>query len=144
MHARSGTYSPHESRHWLSRKHGEMGFLIPQNWRVCGENLYARHSIAYDNLQSYFYIFSIWDETNHALSWDDTLEWASLLGFPCVDTLYRGPFDAGIIASEQFNQVVAKWVRAGHVQGDEHWMHKSIVPNCLGTQERSLDGGFEP
>ncbi|MEL7307213.1 MAG: RNA ligase family protein, partial [Pseudomonadota bacterium] len=39
---------------------------------MCGENLYARHSISYNNLPSYFMAFSVWNELNQCLSWQDT------------------------------------------------------------------------
>ena len=32
---------------------------IPEGWRVCGEYMYAQHSIHYDNLEDYFYIFGM-------------------------------------------------------------------------------------
>lgn len=28
---------------------------------------------------------------------------------------------------------VGKWVRANHVQTDDHWMHQAVVPNKLKT-----------
>jgi hypothetical protein len=30
---------------------------------------------------------------------------------------------------------VAKWVRTGHVQTDEHWMFSEVVPNRLAAGE---------
>lgn len=51
---------------------------------MCGENLYALHSIAYDDLASYFQVFSIWNEKNVCLSWGETKEWAALLGLETV------------------------------------------------------------
>lgn len=30
--------------------------------------------------------------------------------------------------SGKFGSSVAKWVRKGHVQTYEHWMHKTVVP----------------
>lgn len=37
----------------------------------------------------------------------------------------------GYIRVEQFDTLVAKWVRAGHVQTDEHWKNKPIVQQSL-------------
>ena len=31
----------------------------------------------------------------------------------------------------EFDTHVAKWVRAGHVQTDKHWMHQTVQPNKL-------------
>ena len=68
IHARSLDSHHHPSRDWVKQLHGEIGYKIPVGWRVCGENMYARHSIVYYDLTTYFYGFSIWDETNTALS----------------------------------------------------------------------------
>lgn len=151
-HARSVDSRHHPSRNWLKGLHGRMGHNIPPGWRVCGENLYARHSVPYDQLESFFYVFSIWDETNTCLSWDDTIEWAGLLDLVTVPVLYRGPWseetirgirvdlettegyvvrDAGSFHHSQFSTHLAKWVRKGHVQTDKHWMFAKIVPNQL-------------
>ena len=52
LHARSLDPRPHPSRDWVKRLQGQIGHLIPEGWRVCGENLYARHSLGYDDLES--------------------------------------------------------------------------------------------
>lgn len=61
-----------------------MAHEIPEGWRICGENLFARHSISYKQLESYFLVFSIWTEENRCLSWGDTQEYAETLGFRTV------------------------------------------------------------
>jgi len=66
-HARSLDSIHHSSRDWLKQWHGTFAHNIPLGWRICGENLFARHSVRYDHLASYFYGFSIWDDTNQAL-----------------------------------------------------------------------------
>lgn len=154
LHARSRTYSYHGSRTWVAKKHAEMCYDIPEDWRICAENMYALHSIPYEKLESFLYIFSIWDEKNCALSWDDTVMWAELFGFPTVKVLYRGPFSMdkvieitskldtekqeGIVVRptrsfsfDEFSKVVAKWVRGNHVQTDKHWSKQEIIPNKL-------------
>lgn len=154
-HARSIDSKHHVSRDWLKRYHASIGHEIPPGLRICGENLYARHSIAYADLETYFYGFSAWvNEQNVCLDWDTTQEWFALLGIISVPVLYRGIYDpkalADIIAGldstkqegvvmrltraipyERFNTEVCKWVRKGHVQTDEHWMHSEIIPNGL-------------
>jgi hypothetical protein len=153
-HARSLDSRHHPSRDWLKGLHGSIAHEIPEGWRVCGENLYARHSIAYEGLPSYFMVFSVWDANNCCLDWDSTVEWADLLGLATVPILYDGAFDlewlqaldgeldldrregyvvrlASSFAYADFGASVAKWVRANHVQTDEHWMHQEVVPNGL-------------
>lgn len=128
---------------------------IPAGWRVCGENLYAKHSIKYTQLPSYLMVFSIWNEKNECLSWDETVEWCGLLGLVTVPVLYRGPWDETLIRSlyqperepgpmegyvarvadrfpyGQFRSSIAKFVRPSHVTTDKHWRHAAIEPNEL-------------
>lgn len=156
FHARSPDGRSHPSRDWLKAYHATFAHDIPEGWRICGENLFARHSIAYNDLPSYFMAFSVWDETNRALSWDETQEMLALLGVQSVPVLYRGIYDEALLKNmcekldttknegvvvrlasafryEDFQQSVAKWVRANHVQTDEHWMHAEIVANKLAS-----------
>lgn len=155
FHARSLDSNHHPSRDWVKRLQGEKGWEIPEGWRVCGENLYAKHSISYENLESYFYVFSIWDENNICQSWQETLDCCCLLGLTPVPVLWQGVWDAAAVEAlgttlnlttqegyvvrvvdsfsyEQFNTCVAKMVRAGHVEvGAEHWTQKIVEPNKL-------------
>lgn len=152
-HARSLDSRHHLSRDWLKRLHGEIAHRIPYGYRVCGENLYAKHSIEYDNLSSYFYGFSVWDNET-CLSWDDTLSWFGELHISPVNVLYRGVFteqvvhdivssldtnkQEGIVVRladsftyDEFGRSVAKWVRPNHITTEQHWMHDAITPNKL-------------
>ena len=155
VHARSVDSRAHPSRDWVRALAGRVQSELPAGMRVCGENLYARHSIGYDALPSYFLVFNIW-QGDVCLDWDSTLEWAQLLGLDCVPVLYRGPMlsvdalqrlwkdacedersegfvvrTAASFQHSQFSTHVAKWVRAGHVQTDQHWMHAALVANRL-------------
>lgn len=153
FHARSLDSRHHESRDWIARFQSEIGYMIPEDFRICGENLYASHSIKYENLPSYFLAFSVWNR-HTALSWDSTISFLDNLGVARVEELYRGKFDVSVlkqIASEfdtvlnegfvvrvtdsfeygDFSKSVAKWVRKNHVQTSDHWMHSSIIPNGI-------------
>ena len=84
IHARSVTSGNHESRNWIKAFHGMIGYNIPSGWRINAENMYAKHSIKYTNLETYAYGFAIWDETNTILDWKTTLEYFELIGVtPC-------------------------------------------------------------
>ena len=74
---------------WVKALHGSICAEVPEDWRLCGENVYARHSISYGSLPSYFFLFSIWNGANEALSWEETLEWASLLGLETPPVFFR-------------------------------------------------------
>lgn len=154
-HARSVDGRSHPSRSWVKQFWSRICADIPAGWRVCGENLYARHSIHYMDLPTYFMGFSIWTERNVCLGWDDTLEWFELLGITPVPVLFDGIFDervvrqlwsdkdretvegyVGRIAGEinygDFRTKVGKFVRADHVQTAKHWMRgQRIIPNLL-------------
>jgi hypothetical protein len=155
LHARSIEYDPHPSRSWVKALHARVAHDIPAGWRVCGENLYAKHSIAYENLDDYFQVFSVWDERNTCLSWADTVMWAELLGLRTVPVLYLGPWDETLVRGlyqamlggdpcegyvvrlteafhyRAFRHCVAKYVRASHVTTHGHWMRAKLEPNKL-------------
>ena len=118
--------------------------------------MFAKHSIYYDNLDSYFYVFNIWNEDNVCLSFDDTIEWCKLLNLEHVPVIYRGIFDLELIKSikldeekqegyviriaesfkySDFQKSVVKYVRKNHVQTTTHWTQEKIIQNKLKTNE---------
>lgn len=154
IHARSIDSNNHPSRDWVKNFWNTIRFDIPKGWRIVGENLYAKHSIAYSNLESYFYGLSIWDEKNTCLSWNETLEWFQLLNIKPVDTIYSGLYnkdrilkfakyytalgEEGLVIRTadsfdygNFKTCVAKYVRADHVQTEHNWMMQKITKNEL-------------
>ena len=152
FHARSLDSKNHPSRSKIAALHSNISHLIPDNFRICGENLTAVHSIKYTNLPNIFEIFSIWND-NTCLSWSDTVEYASLLDIPNVPVLYVGPWNINLIDEfsekldlnkqegfvvrpsssfqlENFGTLVGKWVRKGHVtKNNSHWMYSKIEYN---------------
>ncbi len=149
FHARSVSHKPHESQTWVKQLHSKFAHDIPPGWRICGENLFAKHSIAYDKLPSYFLGFAIWNDRNECLSWDETLDWFKLLDITPVRVLYDGIYEeeaelretclAGLgntIRHEgyvlrladafpygEFRRKVGKYVRKDHVQTVQHWRY---------------------
>ncbi len=154
-HARSVDGRNHPSRAWAKQFWSQICGDIPEGWRVCAENLYAEHSITYRDLPTYVMGFSIWNDRNVCLSWDETTEWFALLGVTPVPVMYDGVFDEKIIkglwdeknwktsegyvlrladeiAYGDFKKKVGKFVRKDHVQTAKHWMHgQAIVKNGL-------------
>lgn len=155
LHARSLDSAHHPSRAWVKALHSRVAAQIPEGWRICGENLFAEHSISYDALDGYFYGFSVWDGVR-CLDWPSTVSFLQELGIPTPRVLWAGTFDEKAIqkqlkldlsrqegyvvrAAEGFSYTefagrVAKWVRPSHVQTDTHWMHAEVVPNRLGAR----------
>lgn len=158
IHARSLDSKNHVSRNWLKNFAQNFQQDIPEEYRLCGENLFAKHSIHYKNLKSYFYLFSVWNK-EICLDWDSTIEWASLLGVEVVPVIYRGLWDEKIIRDlysekfldnemegyvvrstdsfsiDDFSTNVAKFVRKNHVQTEDHWMNQEIVRNEIKKEE---------
>lgn len=117
---------------------------------IFGENMYAIHSIEYQKLDSFFYIFGIRDN-NVWISWDQLEEWSFLLDIPTVPVLFKGVIGSekelkeittelcskksifgntreGIVVrtfgnfhNDDFGNNVAKMVRKNHVTTDKHW-----------------------
>ena len=155
IHARSIDSRGGEDRAWVKKFLTEnVCYNLPEGWRVCGENLWAEHSIQYSSLPSFFLGFSIWNERNECLPWEETLEWFELLGITPVAVLAHGNFSEEMLAKVEanlnweidegyvvrladgfkygeFRKSVAKYVRSGHVQTVSHWRHKTLVPNKL-------------
>ncbi len=157
LHARSLSSRPHPSRNWIKNLHSRIAHNIPEGWRVCGENLYAEHSIHYRHLPSYFLVFAIYDDRNVCLGWDETVEYAALLELPTVPLLCGGVYEeeriracftgrstfrdsvqegyvlrlAGAIPWSQHRRSFGKFVRGGHVQTTHGWMYSRITPNEL-------------
>lgn len=156
IHARSLDSKGGEDRAWVKQFWASIRSEIPEGWRICGENLWAQHSVAYKELRSFFYGFSIWDSYNIALPWKDTLEYFAMLGITSVPVIYSGVWDEIAIRNlskslnltetegyvvrlassfhyDNFSTSVAKFVRANHVQTDRHWRSQQFVPNGLAT-----------
>lgn len=156
VHARSLDSAHHPSRAWVKSNVAPMLVgNLPSGWRVCGENLFAKHSLGYNALPTYFMVFAVYNADNKCLSWDETVEWCELLGLTPVPVLYRGVWDEARVkacytgksacgtegegyvvrtvegfAYEDFAAHAAKFVRANHVTtGSVHWSHATVIPN---------------
>lgn len=160
IHARSIDSKGGIDRAWVKKFWSGIAHDIPEGWRICGENLWAEHSIHYDDLPSYFLGFSIWDELNTCLSWNDTLQYFALLGIEPVPVIYEGTWNETKIRSlekdllwekdegyvvrladsftyGQFKESIAKFVRKNHVQTSKHWRAgRTFTPNGIRNESR--------
>lgn len=159
-HARSLDSGSAVWRNWLKAAHAKIAHDIPDGWRVCGENMFAVHSIEYSSLPSYFLVFAVYDEQGCALDWPDTEMTAAMLGFPTVPVLWQGVYNeesvrrcwsgssrfggqqegyvlrmAGKIPPGLHTRSIAKFVREGHVQTTHHWRHSKIRKNGLAANQ---------
>lgn len=157
-HARSLDTESHPSRNRVRALAGAVGPELPVGWRLCGENAYAKHAIHYQHLPAHFLAFSLWDEKNVCRGWDETVEWAELLGVETVPVIYDGLFDVDMLPSlyqpvdqhgdeqegwvmrvaapfkyGEFRTHMAKYVRKGHVpEHGGHWKRAQVVVNGVG------------
>lgn len=151
FHARSIDGLPHHTQSFVRNLASKIGYELPPGWRISGENLYAKHSIKYENLESWFLMFALWDEKNICLSWDTVTEWASLLDLKTPKVIFRGIFDEERVR-ESFEPYkkehegyivrltesypygaakysIAKYVRKNHIQTSNHWKYERIEIN---------------
>lgn len=156
FHARSIDSNSHISQSYVKGMIASVRFLLKRGERICGENMFAKHSIEYNDLPSYFLGFSFWQE-DICLDWDNTIDKFNHLGIIPVPQFYRGIFDLDQILKQfeeykikqnhevegfvirlsdsftrhDFNKSVIKYVRENHVQTDQHWKNQKIIPNKL-------------
>jgi hypothetical protein len=163
--ARNGVDARHKSFDLAKVLHNKIKENIPQDEIWFGEWLYAKHSIHYTDLESYFQLFAIYfikDDYWTSVSWMKTL--ADRVGIKIVPLLTRNFMNGpqygdiktlkqviqqegdkvirkgheGIVVrtkegfyAKDLNKCIAKYVRANHVQTDEHWKTQKIVRNGL-------------
>lgn len=158
IHARSINPGDHPSRSWIKGLWGNINYMLDDDMRLCGENMYAKHTISYDNLESYFLLFSIWNNDT-CLSWKETIEYAGILNLKTVPVIYEGVYDFEKIQQVferynednnnnvegyvvrlsdefkyyQFKNSVAKYVKPVFLeklkQQNGHWQTKKVIAN---------------
>ena len=150
IHARSLDSSHHNSQSYVKQFASKFSYLIGEDIRICGENMFAKHSIVYDNLDDYFLAFSVWINEK-CMCWDQFLDYCYSRGVSTVPILYDGIYDERLIKAlhtddskegyvvrlaesftyDEFEKSVAKFVRKDHVQTDQHWKSAKITKNRL-------------
>ena len=162
LHARATDDDGDPARDWVKNLASKISYSIPNGWRICGENMYEIHSIHYKDLPSYFFVFSIWNDKNVCLSWDDTVEYAKLLDLEIVPVLYRGTWEEKMVADlhsdckganesegfvvrvadsfsySQFRKNTGKYVRKDHIRTQARTYRRVLNKNGLKTDR--MDG----
>lgn len=96
FHARSLDSRMHISRGEIAQLQMTIGMDIPEGMRICGENVFAKHSIFYPfkkgEVPYHFLVFGIYRD-DVCLSWKETVEWCELFGLKHVPVLYEGIWD---------------------------------------------------
>lgn len=142
------TKNPWDVKSW--EIHQRIKNDLSEDLFIFGEGMYGIHSIEYQNLTSYFYLFGVRDN-NIWVSWESVEEYAFLLDLPTVPVLFKGRVNSekelkdlteslvkepsalgghreGIVVrnaemfhNDDFAENVMKWVRKNHVSTDSHW-----------------------
>ncbi len=113
IHARSLESSDHPSRHYVKAMHAGLaeGLKEVRNtafdgpmyfpMAVCGENMFAKHSIFYPDLRSYFLVHSLWaanqsppSDYDVCLNWAETVALCKIMfGLQTVPEIWSGIYD---------------------------------------------------
>lgn len=79
---------------------------------IFGENMYGIHSIAYEQLESYYYVFAV-REGDRWLSWEEVKFYAAMLDFPTVPELQiKVPLEGFYHDGASENKVLDDWLEA--------------------------------
>jgi len=156
FHARSLDSESHPSQNWVRKLQGDIGWMIPSGIRICGENLYAKHTVEYTDLTSFFTGFSLWNG-DLCYDWETTSDTFDVLDIQPVPVIYDDVYNMMAIQAvwgkyssahegyvvriaEQFNYAdfdtsVAKFVkpefREALNQNTKHWKQGVYTKNKL-------------
>ena len=92
VHARSVDSKHHPSRSHVKALAAQIAYKMGENIRLCGENVYAFHSIFYTELPSYFLAYGAY-QGNTCLSWRETELLCLAFEVPTVPIIYKGIWD---------------------------------------------------
>jgi len=100
---------------------------------VFGENMYGIHSIAYKELESYFYVFAI-REGDQWLSWEEVKFYADLLDFPVVPEIpIKFSMAQSLAQCKSENEALENWLT---INLGMNWTESVETAGIL--------GGFDP
>ncbi len=124
IHARSLDSKGHWSRERVKQLYNEqirwklsMEDQYDEIHRICGENMQAKHSIHYTELEAWFYCFAIFSRSNVCYSWDDMKLLCSELGLKTAPLLWRGIFSwSAFVANNVQQHVYSKVSKLGGIQ----------------------------
>lgn len=155
VYARSHSGEPYRDEwDYLKKKHREEYMhKIPKWAAVFGEYLYARHSIKYERLPSYFVMFGLYDKrTGRWHSWDVVKRFAKAKGFDTSPVIYEGIFSRTNVEMMPEGESAYGDTREGyivrskdgfHVDKLEYNMAKCVRENHVKTEELHWRKGGE-
>ena len=84
-----GSEATHGSFGPIKQLASEISYTVPHNIQLFGENMFGVHSIEYDGLISFFYLFAALENGSDWLAWDRVTELANEIGVPTVPVYCR-------------------------------------------------------
>ncbi|MFK7808002.1 MAG: RNA ligase family protein [Saprospiraceae bacterium] len=114
-----------------------------QDLEIFGENMYGIHSIAYNNLESYFYVFAV-RELDQWLSWEEVKFYANLLEFPAVPEI-KITSALSDFSSEykNENQTLSEWLNANlGMTWEEHVKTPGLLGGYDPNSNKDCSEGF--
>lgn len=130
--ARSHAGAPaHPSFDQAKAAHAQLSYRLPSGFTFFGEWCYAVHSIEYNSLPSYFFVFGIRDDVhNYWLSWDEVVDSCEGHGLCTVPVLE--------------NHIYAKDENALRIITERHALLPSVYgPQREGVVARNADGFYD-
>jgi hypothetical protein len=129
----------HPSFDLLKAFHAQIKYQIPNGLQLFGENCFALHSIAYNELPGYFLLFNVRDLNQQPaiwLEWSEVELWAQEIGVPTVPVLFKG-----MVSTEKELQQLTEDLatqpsacggeREGVVVRIENGFNDLDFPNCM-------------
>lgn len=110
---------------------------------IFGENMFGVHSIAYRDLESYFYVFAI-RKQGVWLSWEEVLFYAEVFDFPVVPEIALQSQLSDLTANKKSeNKILEKWLTDNIGMS---WQKSVETAGCLGGYDpatmRACSEGF--
>lgn len=152
-HPRSMTYSQHWSRDYAKSRAQAIALAMRPNEIFVFENMYATHTVEYDNLVDYLYLLYIIRGKN-VLSYTETKKIADSNGFVTPKVLFIGTLrsvdqlrdlseyrEGYVIRRESafpyryLGMFSAKYVIENFVQSDIHWTNSEQKRNRIGHDQ---------
>ena len=124
---------------------------IPDGWRIYGEWLSVKHTVAYDKLPDYFIAFDILTENGflpcsqveeYLLQWGFNIPIVYNVTLDEIENFVTSTLSAysttdimeGVVVRDSESKVRGKWVRENFIQG-EHWSAGKSQRNYLSSGE---------
>lgn len=110
---------------------------------IFGENMYGIHSIAYQKLESFFYVFAV-RENDQWLSWEEVKFYAALLDFPVVPEIpITTPLNDFLKENKDENKALGLWLLSNlGMTWEESVETEGLLGGCDPLTQNPCSEGF--